>query len=760
MTTWADIQKLAADLQRVQLAEGAKKLSDGNCVELVSKLMAMGAIDIVVTTDSKEYVTKKHLVTEVRNECIASDGRAALTDLALRLNIELDHIENAAAVITKQSDSFVLCNGELISREHIDNLCMRLNAQLDEVGQLSTLQLTKQWDLPTDILHNYLIPELGRKIHAVRHDDQLYTQRFLGVQRTKLRAVLLALTKPVSLQSIFNHLRVSQQLFQRLWSELDDAKQVPGRVVGSKSSLKSLYVPRVYEDLVRTFVLKHFKDNGHFEINVAKKLSIADVAQYFKELLPKDEFNKLIVLPSSVVGQELFDELQQSVEEKMAAQQYCAVEEVLPQALTTLDDHDLEKVLAIIQKSHPTWRTLDNRALYDPAIVAKIADSLEAFVDEKAKNDAPNVAKLMKDGKSQPEATGKKANQDDEDDWASTKGGKKKGGKKAAGAGTKSKTAAASNAKLDTFTGIHIPRQEVVAQVKSSCALPSGLLDELVEEVENSVNWSYRDKIEKFLRAMEQAGSGDQRKSQEERRARLKDLYHSIVCFENGASSFEDSLEADLKQYLLKSACTDFANLVLSYVANVSDAPPTNAKVICVCFALHNLVYVQARDELIASVPEVEAREALSRLFTSLTELNLFHDAVAGLGVCSLMVKPPDKKTRSDFTATRASDLRTQLNSTADAPTGLLLAVLLAYAHYAQVAVYASGKFVAPLIKHLATAGPTLTKPVSADLIALLLEAQKQVVDLIKKKNATDEDRAPLDDNLTRIKNILECSGP
>ncbi|CAG9532445.1 unnamed protein product, partial [Cercopithifilaria johnstoni] len=68
--TWADIQRLAADFQRIQLAEGSKKLSENNCVELISMLIKSKTIDILFTTDGKEYVTRNHLLTEVKNECI------------------------------------------------------------------------------------------------------------------------------------------------------------------------------------------------------------------------------------------------------------------------------------------------------------------------------------------------------------------------------------------------------------------------------------------------------------------------------------------------------------------------------------------------------------------------------------------------------------------------------------------------------------------------------------------------------------------
>ena len=61
MSDWDEIQKLAADLQRAQLSTGSLKLSERNCVEIVQKLVSLGLLDIIYTTDGKEYLTHKQL---------------------------------------------------------------------------------------------------------------------------------------------------------------------------------------------------------------------------------------------------------------------------------------------------------------------------------------------------------------------------------------------------------------------------------------------------------------------------------------------------------------------------------------------------------------------------------------------------------------------------------------------------------------------------------------------------------------------------
>lgn len=164
---------------------------------------------MVVTSDGKEYVTRRHLITEVQNEGLAN-GRVALTSLVPVLRVELDHVEAAAtALVSERSDEFVLCAGELISRfaffvhnsvsklasrEHLNSICAQVNDRLQEVGQMSMFSLTKNYNLSTELLNHYVLAELGGRIDATRHEDQLYTRQFYELQNNKLRAALVAIT--------------------------------------------------------------------------------------------------------------------------------------------------------------------------------------------------------------------------------------------------------------------------------------------------------------------------------------------------------------------------------------------------------------------------------------------------------------------------------------------------------------------------------------------------------------------------------------
>lgn len=74
MADWEEIRQLAADFRRVQEASGIHKLSERNCIEVVTRLIDIGLIQVVYTLDGKEYVTPQHLEREIKAELIAHHG--------------------------------------------------------------------------------------------------------------------------------------------------------------------------------------------------------------------------------------------------------------------------------------------------------------------------------------------------------------------------------------------------------------------------------------------------------------------------------------------------------------------------------------------------------------------------------------------------------------------------------------------------------------------------------------------------------------
>ena len=71
---WAEVRRLAADLQRLQQSSTAHRLTERNCVELVATLVKRSLLELVYTLDGKEYVTPEQLVREIKDELAVHGG--------------------------------------------------------------------------------------------------------------------------------------------------------------------------------------------------------------------------------------------------------------------------------------------------------------------------------------------------------------------------------------------------------------------------------------------------------------------------------------------------------------------------------------------------------------------------------------------------------------------------------------------------------------------------------------------------------------
>ena len=175
MGDWEEIRRLAADFQRAQLSGTVHKLSERNCVELVTKLIELKLIEVIYTTDGKEYLTHQQLVKEMREELWVAGGRVGLVELAATLNVDYSQVEAAAGNIVKSDRDLHLVLGQLISSSYLESLCVQVNEKLQQAGIISIPSLTKLYDLPTDFMVQQVHARLGSIIEGFRdeHDPKV-----------------------------------------------------------------------------------------------------------------------------------------------------------------------------------------------------------------------------------------------------------------------------------------------------------------------------------------------------------------------------------------------------------------------------------------------------------------------------------------------------------------------------------------------------------------------------------------------------------
>ncbi|CAI5449864.1 unnamed protein product [Caenorhabditis angaria] len=710
MTSWADIQKLAGDLQRVQLSQSSKKLSEANCVEVISRLIQNSLIDVVYTRDGQSYVTKRHLETEVKNECIAAGGRAPLTEIATSLNIDFDHIERTARIIIQDPD-FTLSNAELFSTEYVHRLRNELRELLDENGFQTTASLCKHWDLSPELLQSLLLDQIRQDFQGVLDGDTIYTNSYLESRKLILRAVIVAITKVTPISNIQKRVGLTHKRFWVAFDELLTAGEIPGHLVGSRTSPACVYTPGMYEVLVKSCVLGQMRQDEYLQISTLKKLGI-DGKPALEQLIGKSEVSKLISLPTIYLSSSLLETCKTAILEEVEKTGIAEIRQALQSLGIPLDNSDEDAIGEQISGKNLNF---SEGFVFENQILQEAIKAISGEIEKKAHEEVDRLEKEKKGGKKEIKG---------EDDWGEKKGGKKgkAGGKAAKGTPPPSSSATISEEELEKW-------------LQNAKIVPEEILSVVVEKISQEANLELKKKINEVIASQLTLNAATAKKSLTAMAEKVKQLYETFCTFETATTSFADPLATELRQYLLKTLGLEISNAILSYSTGIDNA--------------HQLKEKQ-RDETIDSLPKM-LKEPIAALFASLKSdsLETFHDSIydaTSPSATSISLKKADKKSRIENGAKICADLREQLEAQNEPATALLLSVLYLLAKSGRP-TSASGKFVSQLIRELG-------ESCSQEIVDLLQSCQKGVVTCIKNKD-DDVSKEMLAEDLQKLKNLI-----
>jgi hypothetical protein len=107
----------------------------------VSLLLEKGLIELVFTTDGKEYLTHDHLKREIEDE-LAVNGRINLVEVSKVLNVDLQKIQPIAEQIAAEDPKITFILGQLISYDYIIRIASEINERLSQNGEINVSELT------------------------------------------------------------------------------------------------------------------------------------------------------------------------------------------------------------------------------------------------------------------------------------------------------------------------------------------------------------------------------------------------------------------------------------------------------------------------------------------------------------------------------------------------------------------------------------------------------------------------------------------
>ena len=147
-------------------------------------------------------------------------------------------------------------------------------------------------------------------------------------------------------------------------------------------------------------------------------------------------------------------------------------------------------------------------------------------------------------------------------------------------------------------------------------------------------------------------------------------------------------------------------------------------------------------------------QKEITEVFDSLNDISRFHNAVRSLDACSIFIKPPDKNSKTQYLKKYIDNCKEMIRNSTNAAETLLLIVICIVGKKANVALRASGKFVAPITNQLVELCNQAGDPISQEVVDKILAAMPLVVKYIQGK-ISDDEKDRLNELLKELESIV-----
>merc|ERR1712127_374628 len=335
-------EKLAAmraKLAAAQAKKNTEKLSERNMIEIMGKLKELGKIEAIPTTDARSYVTPKKLQSEItENVNSYGYGRLSIAELSEVLLVDFSIVEkHAEIVLSENSDSIQMINGQLVTSEYFDKLAVEIGDLLSISGRVTLSSLAIQHDLPLKIVQKELCGRLEASGFYLESDRAVTTDLYNQRAERQILGVIRAVMGPTDISVIktFASLDNNYPLFETL-KKLISSGQVQGEILG-----KSTYIPNVYYQAQLAWIKSTFKSNLFIDYSQLSKIGIVSGQKAAVEkALGKNVVNNLIELDNGLLSSDLLA----NVEAALSEVENCVdIDELaLP---TFVNSEDYERVL-------------------------------------------------------------------------------------------------------------------------------------------------------------------------------------------------------------------------------------------------------------------------------------------------------------------------------------------------------------------------------------------------------------------------------
>lgn len=303
------LDELRKQFMAVQKKGTVKKLSERTCVQVVSKLIESGQLEVLHTLNGKEYVTPERLKREISDEMYVRGGRVTLADLQAATNVDPVYIARAVKALQAQDPNItVLESGDVISEAYLDAAFEAAAQTLALNGQMSIGELAEQLQLPTNLVNVAVAKRLESILRAELRGSTLFTAAFVHRETGRIRGAFSAVTRPVSIAAVVAAHGFDDRIIDSVLREMIGDGSLCGTLRGRE------YVPSVFTVFQRNSAETFLRQNEHLPFDRAAKLQITDTYTFLKS-----QFPGLLKLDTCVVLESVKHRVSASVEAAVAS---------------------------------------------------------------------------------------------------------------------------------------------------------------------------------------------------------------------------------------------------------------------------------------------------------------------------------------------------------------------------------------------------------------------------------------------------------
>ncbi|KAM3931952.1 E3 UFM1-protein ligase 1 isoform 1-T1 [Leptodactylus fuscus] len=747
---WEEIRRLAADFQRAQLSDTVQRLSERNCIEIVSKLIAEKQLDVVHTLDGKEYITPSQISKEIRDELQVRGGRVNVVELQQLVNVDLTHIESRANDLVRVDKNVQLVLGQLVDNNYLDQIAEEVNDKLQEAGQVTISELCKTYDLPGDFLTESLELRLGSIIQGKIDQSNrgvIYTDAFVSRHKARIRGLFTAITRPTPVISLISQYGFPEHLLYSLLEELVNCGRLKGTVVGGRQD-KAVFIPDIYARTQSNWIDAFFKQNGYLEFDSLSRLGIPDPIAYIRK---RYKSASLIYLKSVCVGQSIVDQVEASVEEAIISGSWLEIEPLLPSCFSVEDSSILlQQVMRALNKN--SAQIFGDNIVVSEKFINECSSIFNDLMQHKAEKEMKNspvflvTEEDLKQAALLENAMGRKEKKDERRKKAtegsgSTRGGGGSNAREIKIRKTKKKSRKDEDSDDETQTSsTNKPKEREVPFMsleeiqdvlrKHVADAPDELVIELSENLIRHLTKKYQEVVRSVFMSSTSSSSGASRKqTMKDFQEEVSTLYNNIRLFEKGIKLFTDETQSNLVKNLLKTVCTDITNLIFNFLAGD----------IMMAVEDYSAITSEVRKKMLNKFQE-EAKGPLAKLNSSLAGKSIeefLSSLDAAADACGILVKKGDKKKERQVLFQHRQALIEQLKVTEDAALVLHLTSVLLFQFTTHCMLHAPGRCVPQIISFLSTKIPEEQHSLLVNYQSLVV---KQLIGQTKQKDDDDVD--------------------